>query len=204
MLYILIPLLLSVNSPVITEKNLLQETIKKVENETAKYKDYASQLVAIAENKQTSSTTVNGEKDRVIDKWLNSYEHIKKEAKSLKSKEGLYIFVSLSLPKTLLHNLDKVARKIGARLVIRGLKDNSFKNTLSFIKEINGIVIDIDPEHFKQFGINLVPAFVVNEGQKYDKIVGNISIAYVLNKFIAEGDTFALSREYLKRLSNDA
>jgi conjugal transfer pilus assembly protein TrbC len=207
MLCLLVPLLLSINtnSLAIADLDSLKEAIRKLEEETAKQKDYVTRLVAIAENNQVTPGPTDG-KDGVIDKWLNNYKQIKTEGKSLKAQDGFYIFVSFSLPKTLLENLDKAAKKIGAKLVIRGLKDNSFKETLNYIKGIKqeGITIDIDPESFRQFGITHVPAFIVTQDTKYDKIVGNISIAYALNKCASEGDTTLLSKEYLHRFKNDA
>jgi conjugal transfer pilus assembly protein TrbC len=207
MLCLLIPLLLSINtnSLAIADMDSLKEAIKKLEEETAKHKNYVNRLVDIAENNQAKPGPTD-DKVGVIDKWLNDYKQIKTQGKSLRTKEGLYIFVSFSLPKTLLENFDKAAKKIGAKLVIRGLKDNSFKETLSYIKGIKqeGITVDIDPESFRQFGITHVPAFIVSQGTNYDKIVGNISIAYVLNKYTEEGNTTFLSKEYLERFKNNA
>lgn len=193
-----------INNTLAINKNEYLDSITKAQVETAKYKASVGQIINAALDKQTSVT--EDKNVGVIDKWLNSYRGIKEETKRSKSKEGLYIFISFSMPKATLENLDKAARKIGARLVIRGLKNNSFKETLRFIKEVKreGIIIDIDPESFKQFGVNLAPTFVVSDGLKYDKVVGNISVRYVLNKFIAEGDLPVLSKEYLKRLGNDA
>jgi type-F conjugative transfer system pilin assembly protein TrbC len=207
MLCLLIPLLLSINtnSLAIADLDSLKEAIKKLEEETAKQKDYVTRLVAIAENNKVTPGPTDG-KDGAIDKWLNDYKQIKTEGKSLKAKDGFYIFVSFSLPKTLLKNLDKAAKKIGAKLVIRGLKDNSFKETLKHIKGIKheGITIDIDPESFRQFGITHVPSFIVSQGTKYDKLVGNTSIGYVLNRCAEEGQTTLLSKEYLRRFKNYA
>jgi conjugal transfer pilus assembly protein TrbC len=207
MLCLLIPLLLGVNtnSLAIADMDSLKEAIKKLEEETGKQKEYVNRLVDIAENNQAKPEPTDN-KGGAIDKWLNDYKQIKKEGKSSKTKDGFYIFVSFSLPKTLLENLDKTAKKIGAKLVMRGLKDNSFKETLNYIKGIKeeGIVIDIDPESFRQFGISHVPSFIIKEGTKHDKIVGNISIAYVLNKYATEGETSLLSKEYLQRFKKNA
>ena len=206
MLRFVIPILLNINVTNIPDLNSLKETVKKVEEETAKYKNYANKLVAVAENKQTAPISVDDKNSGVIDKWLNDYRQIKNEEKNSKAKEGLYIFVSFSLPNIVLENLDKAAQNCGAKLVIRGLKDNSFKETLNYIKGIRqeGITIDIDPESFRQFGITHVPAFVLSQGAKYDKIVGNISMIYVLNRYASKGDTAVLAKEYLRRLENNA
>lgn len=206
MLHILMSFILSINGLVITDENSLKDIVNKVETEKAKYKEYANKLVEMSENKLKATLTTIDNKDDVIDNWLNNYEHIKANSKNPKLKEGFYIFVSFSLPRSLLLSFDETAQKIGARLVIRGLKDNSFKETLKYIQEIRqkGIIVDIDPESFQQHQINLTPAFVMSNGLHYDKIIGNVSVPYVLNKFITEGETSVLSKKYLKKLENDA
>ena len=120
-------------------------------------------------------------------------------------KEGLRIFVSFSMPSELLVSLDKQAKKIGAKLIIRGLKNNSFKETVSYIKTINeqGVIIDIDPKAFTEFDITQVPSFVLNSGTSFDKITGNLSIAYVLKEFSEKGDLPEKAAEYLGRLESE-
>ncbi len=109
------------------------------------------------------------------------------------------------MPETLLVSLDWQARKIGAKLAIRGLKNNSFKETFSYIKSMNdkALAIDIDPKSFEEFGITQVPAFVINQGDSYDKIVGNVSTAYVLKLFAEKGDLKEKAADYLRRLENE-
>ena len=119
-------------------------------------------------------------------------------------KEGLRIFVSFSMPETLLVSLDQQARKIGAKLVVIGLKNNSFKETFSYVKSINekGLVIDIDPKSFEEFSITQVPSFVINQGGVYDKLTGNVSISYVLKEFASIGDLKDKAAEYLRRIEH--
>jgi conjugal transfer pilus assembly protein TrbC len=110
------------------------------------------------------------------------------------------------MPKTLLNQYDKIARHLGAKLVIRGLKNNSFKETIAYIKEINaqGTVIEINPQRFKEFEINLVPAFVITDGNKaspkFDKLIGNVSIVYAIEKFVSQGDLSILAKGYSEKL----
>ena len=124
----------------------------------------------------------------------------------IQKKEGLRIFVSFSMSKELLVSLDKQAKQIGAKLVIRGLKDNSFKETFAFAKSLGtqGISVDVDPKAFDNFGVTQVPAFVINQGNQYDKLVGNVSIAYALNEFADKGDLKDKAKEYLRRLENES
>lgn len=123
----------------------------------------------------------------------------------LQKKESFRIFVSFSMPRELLASLDQQAKQIGAKLVIQGLKNNSFKETFAFAKSLGdqGIRFDIDPKAFEDFEVTQVPAFVINQGNQYDKIVGNVSIAYALNEFANKGDLKDKAKEYLMRLENE-
>lgn len=121
------------------------------------------------------------------------------------NKEGLRIFVSFSMPKQTLVNLDQISQKIGAKLVIRGLKNNSFKETFEFSKSLSkrGVVIDIDPKSFEKYKITQVPAFVINNGDKYDKLTGNVNIAHTLKEFTSSGELKEEAMKYFKRLVDE-
>jgi conjugal transfer pilus assembly protein TrbC len=138
-------------------------------------------------------------------KKIQSALPVSSSSPSCGTKEVLRIFVSFSMPESLLVNLDQQARKIGAKLVIRGLKNNSFKETFEFIKSIDdqAIRVDIDPKAFTEFGITQVPSFVLNSDTSYDKITGNVSLSYVLKEFADSGDLPVKAAEYLRRLGNE-
>lgn len=116
-----------------------------------------------------------------------------------KEREGFWIFVSFSMPNNLIANYAKFAQKIGANLVIRGLKNNSFKETIEYIKQIEkqGLKIAIYPQIFKEFQINHVPSFVLSNGKLYDKITGSIGINYVLTQFSYYGELKSQAQKYL-------
>lgn len=124
---------------------------------------------------------------------------------SSKAKDGLRIFISFSMPTNELVYLDKTARKLGAKLVIRGLKNNSFKETFAFIHSLSdqAMVVDIDPKAFEKFEVNQVPSFVINEGDRFDKLTGNVSIAHVLKEISANGELKEKAAIYLERLENE-
>ncbi len=92
------------------------------------------------------------------------------------------IFVSLSMPEASLKSLYFEAEQIGAVLVLRGLKDHSFKQTAEALQSL-GIGVQIDPTLFKQYAIESVPTFVKSDGAEYQSIRGNISLAYALARF---------------------
>ena len=132
----------------------------------------------------------------VMEQILSGYDQIKDHACPNNKKDGLSIFVSLSMPKNLLEQYDAIAKKIGAKLVMRGFKNNSFKETIQYTQKI---VVQVDPVAFKKFGVTSVPSFVLSSGDKFDKLVGNISINYALTRFKDEGDLKEKAQEYLAR-----
>lgn len=138
------------------------------------------------------------EPTNAIDQVFSGYDQIKKQSSCLESKkDGLYIFVSLSMSKSLLGQYDQVAKQIEAKLVIRGFKNNSFKETIEVTQKL---AMQVDPVAFRKFGITSVPSFVLADNSKFDKLVGNVSIKYALDQFEAQGDLKTQATEYLKRL----
>ncbi len=138
------------------------------------------------------------EPTNVMEQILSGYDQIKKQSTcSENKKDGFYIFVSLSMPKSLLKQYEQIAKKIGAKLVLRGFKNNSFKETIKVTKEI---AMQVDPVAFKKFEITLVPSFVLSNNDKFDKLAGNVSIKYALEQFEQQGDLKTQATEYLKRL----
>jgi type-F conjugative transfer system pilin assembly protein TrbC len=99
----------------------------------------------------------------------------------------LYIFVSLSMPMLRLIDLLKNAKNYGGMVILRGLKNNSYKETTSYLQEIikqAGAGLVIEPNLFSKYHITKVPAFVLNDPalKKYDKITGNVTLQYALEE----------------------
>lgn len=110
------------------------------------------------------------------------------------SSGQLIVFVSLGMSDTSLKQLAAEAEKTKARLVIRGLLDNSFKTTINRLHELK-IPVEIDPTLFDLFEVKRVPTFVrctmapagaVKEG--HDRLSGNIFIRDALEKFRKFGE----------------
>ncbi len=133
----------------------------------------------------------------VIEQIFSGYEQMKQNSCPEKRQEGFYIFVSLSMPKGLLEQYNNIAKQIGAKLVMRGFKNNSFKETVAVTQRT---LMQVDPVAFKKFGITSVPSFVLSNNDQFDKLVGNVSIKYALEEFEAKGDLKTQAKEYLMRL----
>jgi type-F conjugative transfer system pilin assembly protein TrbC len=133
------------------------------------------------------------------------------------TKPQLLIFVSTSMPMSLLRNYYKEASIYGGTLVFNGLPNGSFKELTKLILDIQetnntegkqnaGSVID--DESFQKFGINNVPAFVLYKEEEcfeatsckitYDKVIGNIGIKAALESFADNGDMKEYATGFLK------
>jgi conjugal transfer pilus assembly protein TrbC len=180
------------------------EIFKQIEDSTLQNQKYAKGVVdrintTKALVKPESSKIFSKESD-VIEDILNGYGKFKQHSCDSDKKDGLRIYVSLSMPKNLLEQYDSIAKKIGAKLVMRGFKNNSFKETINYTQKI---AIEVDPVAFKKFGIASVPSFVLSSGDKFDKLSGNVSINYALTKFKDKGDLIKKAQEYLVRFKSN-
>lgn len=135
------------------------------------------------------------------------------KAEVLKPRPSLQIFVSHSMPISLLKSYAKEATKYNGVLVFRGLPVGSFHRLAKLVSDISGdnaegIAMQIDDEAFKAFNIKIVPTIVLSrsasifseqvKGGAFDKIGGNVTIKYALEVFAKEGDLKENARELLK------
>lgn len=103
---------------------------------------------------------------------LKTKSEIMNEKKSY--GDGLYIFISLTMPDELLKHYMDTARLIGAAPVLRGFKNNSYRETIDAMKD-RGIDSGflIDPTLFRKYNIDRVPALVLRSGEEtlcYDNV----------------------------------
>ena len=107
---------------------------------------------------------------------------LQKPSLKLDQESAFYVFVSFSMPKDTLKALAREVKAHKGVLVIRGLVENSFVQTAKRLQEVGEGVI-LDPTLFKDYDVKVVPTFVLNHKHAYQKIAGNISLAYALEKF---------------------
>lgn len=107
-------------------------------------------------------------------------------SEQVRPEPNLYVFMSFSLPDELLISLSKELEKTGGIFVVRGLPYNSFKE---FARKLYGLrkkglnaPVQINPKLFKKYDIQNVPAFVAIDEDSFDKISGNVSLAFALKK----------------------
>lgn len=105
------------------------------------------------------------------------------------NKSPILIFVSFSMPKASLKGWMTQAQRINAPIYIRGLINNSFKDTFKAVGELvedqkGGVLID--PPLFKKYSITQVPAVVVREQDSnlFDVVYGDVTLDYALEKIV--------------------
>ncbi len=91
------------------------------------------------------------------------------------------IFVSFSMPEPLLQQTLMESASLHIPAILNGLYHNSMPETAAKImalsKEVPQLNLQIDPTAFERFGIHQVPALVVSDGQSFDVIYGNLTLA---------------------------
>lgn len=112
----------------------------------------------------------------------------------------LRVFMSFSVPHNTWLNLSQELDKVGGVFVLRGLPDQSFQALAQRILKLkeSGVnaPIQLDPAKFQDYAIRHVPSFVVAEEKSYDKIVGNVSLKFALERMSGNGETQAAKSLY--------
>lgn len=110
----------------------------------------------------------------------------------------LSVFVSFSMPDTLLQETLKESAQLNVPAYINGLYRDSMNETalkvMALSTRIPNLNLNIDPTLFDRFGIHQVPALVVDDGKKFDVIYGHLSIKEGLERMAGHGDVANASR----------
>jgi type-F conjugative transfer system pilin assembly protein TrbC len=128
-----------------------------------------------------------------------------KELKRFKTK----VFLSLSMPADRLKNWIDEASHLNAPVSFAGLTKDSFTETVNRFKKLQQKLpalsrnhkIQIDPEGFKQFNINAVPAVVITDtaNDTADVVYGDIGLREALDRF---AQSHNISTEDMRELLN--
>ena len=114
--------------------------------------------------------------------------------------DQFYIFATLGLKKNHLKALIEDAKRFNGVVVIRGLKNNSFKETIDYLssilkKEHEGV--QIDPTLFRKYNVTSVPAFVLATTDQFDLLRGNVTARFALSKMQTHGKLSAAAKKRL-------
>ncbi|PWY53806.1 type-F conjugative transfer system pilin assembly protein TrbC [Legionella qingyii] len=109
------------------------------------------------------------------------------------------VFVSFSMPDTLLEETLKESSRLHIPAYLNGLYHDSMRDTalkvMELSKQIPNLNLAIDPTLFERFGIQQVPALVVDEGNVFDVIYGHLTLREGLSRIAGHGDTHFSMRD---------
>ncbi len=135
------------------------------------------------------------------------------KSKTSHQKGELLIFVSWSLGEKALLNLAIDASRYGGTLILRGFIKGSFKKTTQALQKIitkTGQGFIVDPELYELFNVTAAPTFIltkpfqVNASERnstpfHDRLQGDISLHFALERFAKEGDLKQVAQTLLER-----
>ena len=131
---------------------------------------------------------------------------------------ALRIFVTLDMPQGSLRRLVDQAERAGAVLVLRGLKNQSMRQTVAAVSDLLGqrkAGWVIDPEAFERHGVEAAPTFLLTTGEDappcsattctvprpFVSVSGDVSLDYALEHMARRHPgTAAVAGPYLSRL----
>ena len=141
------------------------------------------------------------------------------QAQGLATGPGLFIFVSLTMPRATLQGLVNQVARTKAAIVIRGFANGSLRDTVTQVQGLIGkkqVAIQIDPLAFDRFAISKVPSFVlVRDGTRpvscasgscapadsFLRAIGDVSLDYALEHMQRSAPAFGPAAElFLKRI----
>jgi conjugal transfer pilus assembly protein TrbC len=106
---------------------------------------------------------------------------------------NVQVFVSFSMPDTLLIETLKDSARLNIPAYLNGLHHNSMQETAAKImklsQEVKGLSLQIDPTAFERFGITQVPALVVANSQNFDVIYGHLPLQEGLMRIAGSGQS---------------
>jgi conjugal transfer pilus assembly protein TrbC len=125
-------------------------------------------------------------------------------------QSNVIIFISFSMPAVSIKGWLNEANKIHAPVVIRGLVNNSFKDTLKRMQELtsdNQGGVQLDPTLFRRFQVKQVPAVVIRRLENcpanqpcpdhYDIVYGDTHLDAALEKIVKQQDELSSIAENL-------
>lgn len=113
------------------------------------------------------------------------------------------VFISFSMPEKLLIETLQDCNRLELDVNLNGLYENSMLATSQKIMTLSNLLsnslpnVQIDPTAFEKFGIKQVPAVVVDTGNCFDVIYGNLPIDEGLRRLHEKGECQNQNRDAL-------
>jgi len=171
----------------------LQEEIESMVNQAGERKlEFMSEALALRDqimNKTFNNNNYNFKLEELIPSeqhgGCSSCSSPKSEEVDVKKEidQKYLVFVSFSMPPTALKSLYLAANNNGGVLLLRGLKNGSFKETAAYLKSLE-IGVDVNPEAFKKYNVDRVPTIVLVGDNNFQAISGNVSFQYAKEKLL--------------------
>jgi conjugal transfer pilus assembly protein TrbC len=117
---------------------------------------------------------------------------------------GLKVFMSFGVPLETWKDLSAQLEMTDGIFLVKGIPGDSFERLAERVAELRmegvGVPIDIDPESFEKYGIESVPAFILEEGGQHDCIIGNLRVDAALREIQEKGDTSPRAKTLLQKI----
>lgn len=143
----------------------------------------------------------SGQMNNTDSQWAQSLARQQQAAAGAKPVPQALYFVSFSIPQTGLKRLILDADRFGIPATLRGMINNDMRQTanavLQLVNEDQRGGVQIDPQAFRRYGINAVPALVVTCGETYDRIAGNLALQQALTKVAESGECAGTAKAIL-------
>ncbi|HAT8643613.1 TPA: type-F conjugative transfer system pilin assembly protein TrbC [Legionella pneumophila] len=125
---------------------------------------------------------------------------------SLTYAANVSVLVSFSMPDQLLEETLKDCMRLKIPAYLNGLHRNSMQETAVRVMELSQKIPDlnlqIDPTLFERFGIQQVPALVVENNNSFDVIYGHLPLTEGLMRITGRGDS-GLTAADVRRISGE-
>ena len=124
------------------------------------------------------------------------------------AKTEIMVFVSFSMPHSSLVKLSRDIQRVNGVLILKGHGDGSKGMVMNDIYKILNLTkggFIFRPDLFKELDIKVAPTFVIanfdnlQRVESFDKLMGNVSLEYVLETFSKKGNHQRDARVLLKK-----
>jgi len=120
------------------------------------------------------------------------------------SKQKLLFFTSFSVPLESWKEHSLFLEKVGGCFVLKGLPQNSFQLLSQKLSELRqaGVraQILIDPESFEKYTVQSIPTVILDTGENFDKLSGNLKLPAILSLFADNGATKLTAQKLLQHM----
>lgn len=165
------------------------------------------------DNAARASSQTQHDNRALIDSFMNEAKLGLQNKQAPQAAPDAILFVSFSMPESLLLTISDQAAQFNIPVVIKGLVNNDFKQTVATFsrlsheaqkQHLNFKGVSIDPVWFTQFNITAVPALVVSyrpasclassicANQPFDVVYGNTQLKKGLELIAERGEDASL------------